>query len=1418
MGIRALLKARDERKTSTDPELLSLYDRVEAIPEIQEIFSLVNEAADLKARVNAERHGVPDAPFKGDSWISLGLKRALVDAAEGGYEAIAWPNAEVLMDRWSPRYEKLYRIQYDQKMTSIVKKLTKQEPKKVPLDSDEPDGEGYWIIPLSPELRGKIMSEGFSLFQKERGAITFMKNAMGDMLKRVVVTFTKNANLSTGAHEFAHFGVAMHRKYAKLARDMIANGEGNTDTQRIVDDWEKLKKAVGADSDKFTVEQEEKIARMFEGYLRTGEAPSEGLRGVFARFREWLVSIYNDVRVAGIEVNPEVAEVFDRWLASEQEIEAVREKHSPLKELAASMNLEGDVAAKLAAYIDDVKSAGEEKLYRQMMREQRRQETRAYNQEFERERVKVAEEFKMRREYSLLDYMRKNGLRLIAGPETNGLPEDVVSDSTGENVVHPDIVADLYGYETGQKMLAELRATPDFDGAVNRETRNRLKEKYPNMIEDGRVHSEAISAIMNDKALLAIDLMVKELGKAKGQTKGIKLYAKAVAQQQVMKMLAKDAGQAFRFDVARDKALREALKASRKGQPEMAVKHLYNAMVNQMIYRNLEAFAEAKEKAESLYKKVDAGDKDLAKRANMDFIGAARYILYKYGLGGEDFDVKSWMEDLNNGDPLLAQDMATAIDAIEAPRKPAKELTISEYTQIYNAIQNIYHAARGLREFERKEKKVNTEVVVAELLDTLAKHDQVALQNSTRLTGINKFRRSLNSIKGALRRVELWSEAIDGGKEGAFKKYLWNPVDEAENKYISARRKWLGGYVDILKKHRKTLDDGTKINTGMMRVDSLGRSTPLIWEGKNEMIGFLLHTGNASNLDKLLGGYGITLDAYRQSIADLEARGVITKDDWVLVQELWDYVDALKAGAQKAHKQIYGYRFEEIEATPVTSRYGVFRGGYWPAIADPDAVNDSKAIDEIIANTHQYMLATVNKGMLKSRVEKYKAPLKTDLRLGSQHVDKMLRFIHLEPAARQVAHIINNRDFRENLAAVDPEAYSSMLLPWLQRFAAQSTEPNNAAGDRSAQLGRKLLNYTRSAAMRQLMFYNPVVAVQNAANMPIVGHLVGYRNLAKAFAKVSMNPSMIRRVEEASLMMQERNTVESLKISQELNQIAERKRFSKPKDFMVRNGMILMRGMDMYLSTVSWVAAYDNAIQEGATDQKAIEQADSVVRKSQAARGSKDVAKIEASHPMVQFMMPFYGFFNAQLNLQQTEFGNLMRKYGWSGTPKMFMAYLSLLLAPALLGQLIADGLRDRLPDDDDDDGEVLDDWLAWSTMTQLKYINAEIPILGQGLNAAVNAFNNNPMDDRLSISPAISMIETGVRAGKNLMSDRDVDDSRLVMDVMTTLGFATGVPLGQFGKPVGYLVNVEEGDQPEADNILEFGQGLIAGPKPERK
>lgn len=1435
-----------------------------------------------------------------------------------------------------------------------------------------------------------------TLYQPDRGSISFFggRGNIQNALRNVVISFSRNANFSTGAHEFAHFAVALHRKYAEMAyQQILRGGTTNPELRRIVNDWEALKEEIGATSDVFTVEQEEKVARMFEGYLREGNPPSEKLRGVFARFREWLTLIYRDVKAAGIEVNPRVAEIFDRWLASEDEIAQVQQKNAPITELAAALNLGEDIQAKIFDYIQQAKIQAEDKIYREMTREKKKLQTKAYDEAFTAERVKVYSEFERKVSYQVVKYLKENGLKIYINPEANPeavgiqpqqeaapensepltlsdleafrdeeleadsmreyaieillqkkpyqprsliqffgsrgglkdsggelkamgidnksrpgfinknglsfddareaaieegyLPEGAdinamlealrsdisgnnvyseadttavlenevrqqaqeiadrlgidielerrrrakygayaslfTDDISGENSVHADVVADLYGYETGAALIRELRSLGNIDRVVNRETRKNLQQKFPNMIEDGRIKSEALNAVLNDKTLLAIDTIVKEMGKAKGGVtrSGMKLFAEMLSQRQVARMKIGEVNYGYRYEVNRDKELREALKSARAGKTEDALLHLQNAMVSQMIYKKLEDAKELRARAKKLFDKVNAKDKELATKADIDLLGAARFILYKYGMGGEDFDYNAWIGNLTRLDPAMASDLVAAIDAMEAPRKPGRDLTVSEFRQVYNAVQNIYHAARGEREFQRGEEKLKIEKAVAEMVEAMNKHDRQAQLPNTQLVGMNKYRRRLLSVKSALRRVELWTEAMDGGK-GALNKYLWQRINKAEDEYINARTPWLAGYRDLLKKYKDRLTMPGKIETSMIKTDSLGRQTPMLFNDRMEMIGFLLHTGNESNMSKLLGGYGIAPEQLPKALRELEQKGILTKRDWQLVQELWDYVEAMKSPAQHAHKQLFGYRFDEIEPQPINTSYGAFRGGYWPAIADTDQLTNSKEIDEIIEDTKRYMHATVNKGMLKSRVEQYKAPLKTDLRLGSQHIDKMLRFIHLEPAVREVSKLINNRDFRENLSAIDPEAYTGMLIPWLQRVAAQSMEPNNIAGDKSAQLGRRMLNFLRSSATRQFIHYNPVVALQNIANMPVAAHQVGYRNLAKAFVETTLSPATtIREINNLSPMMEDRFAIEGLKISQEINQIADRKgKFSKGRDFMVRHGPIFMRSLDMYLSAVVWKAAYNESIADGKTDQQAIEAADSVVRKTMSSRGSKDVAKIEATHPAVQLLMPFYGYFNSQLNLQQTEFGNIMRQHGWKGTPRMFMAYFSLLLAPAVLGQFIVDGLRNKLPDDDDKDGEALDDWLAWFLGSQVQYLGAEVPIAGQGINAAVRAFNNNPMDDRLSISPAASLIETGIRGGQNIVKaarGKDVDDSRMVQDMLMTLGFVSGVPLGQFGKPAGYIANVNERDEKKPSNVFDIGRGLVAGPSPKK-
>lgn len=65
----------------------------------------------------------------------------------------------------------------------------------------------------------------------------------------------------------------------------------------------------------------EQIATQFERYLMEGKAPTQGLQPLFARFRSWLVNIYRSVAGTGApDISPEVREVFNRLLASEEAI------------------------------------------------------------------------------------------------------------------------------------------------------------------------------------------------------------------------------------------------------------------------------------------------------------------------------------------------------------------------------------------------------------------------------------------------------------------------------------------------------------------------------------------------------------------------------------------------------------------------------------------------------------------------------------------------------------------------------------------------------------------------------------------------------------------------------------------------------------------------------------------------------------------------------------------------------------------------------------------------------------------------------------------------------------------------------------------------------------------------------------------
>jgi hypothetical protein len=347
-----------------------------------ELYVKKKTVEDLSLEMTKQWKAVPDAPFKDNAWISLGLKRALVEAAEKGYDSFAWPDSRVLMNRWSERYQKLYEIQYDTKMPSMVKKLTKQKPIHLNMDGspklsdDVYSVEGYWVIPITEELRQKIKTDSFSMFQGQvegpRGMFRQERDVAGNLMN--VIEVTKTGDFTTALHEFGHlflFQMNTIRKDSDLTdagRELMKKQWGAT-TNWFADSsvraWsefkkmeKKTRKAAESDpslqgrADKFTsalahaeenggheymkliasnfmsgaldhsvaleVAFHELWAEGMEVYLGEGKAPTIELQSIFQTFAQWFKMIYK--QLMGPELSDEIREVMDRLFATDAEI------------------------------------------------------------------------------------------------------------------------------------------------------------------------------------------------------------------------------------------------------------------------------------------------------------------------------------------------------------------------------------------------------------------------------------------------------------------------------------------------------------------------------------------------------------------------------------------------------------------------------------------------------------------------------------------------------------------------------------------------------------------------------------------------------------------------------------------------------------------------------------------------------------------------------------------------------------------------------------------------------------------------------------------------------------------------------------------------------------------------------------------
>ena len=322
--------------------------------------------------------------------------------------------------------------------------------------------------------------------------------------------------------------------------------------------------------------------------------------------------------------------------------------------------------------------------------------------------------------------------------------------------------------------------------------------------------------------------------------------------------------------------------------------------------------------------------------------------------------------------------------------------------------------------------------------------------------------------------------------------------------------------------------------------------------------------------------------------------------------------------------------------------------------------------------------------------------------------------------------------------------------------------------------------------------------------------------LLRALRAYTGNPGELARMTaELSAFMRDRLDNQGFEMTQQIEEILTNPTvLDKAGDFMKRNAYFLQTGLQNVMDVVVWQAAYDHArSMTGVSDKQAIRYADETIRTTQGTFAPEALSGIEVQPAFIQLFTQFWGYFNMLANTLGGEAGKAVREMGYmASTPRLLMIWFAGLAIPAVVGQMIAQGIPD---DEDDEDGDgTLDEWLAMFFGSQASTLAAMVPGVGQVSMLVANQFDSKVYNDRLNLSPAVSMLDSAA-SGVGAVLQGEAFDDRLtkkeVRDVAIAVALATGAPTNVIAKPLGYVLDVEAGKK-EPDNAAEYGIGLLTG------
>lgn len=1005
-----------------------------------------------------------------------------------------------------------------------------------------------------------------------------------------VISLFKAADQSTFMHEMAH--IYLH--------DMLALAELPNAPKQLLDDvatinrwaaWndtqfvkeykgtamesefkklnEQMKTAVAKGSveiegKKMTLEQmqrlwmQERFARGFENYLKSGDAPTEATRSIFRRFKQWLTKIYRAFSQIGGAPSKEVKAVMDRMIASEDEIDiAMRKKGvDDFAESGGMDYLEGSTKDVYRRMVERAKADAEEKVLKIALKDVEEDYRQQEKELFEREEAEYREKLAAEPVFVIQEHIKNN-------PD---MSTSVICETLGMNV--EDYVKQLKEYggslDTAvEAHMKEFKEGIDNSGidaqyfreraeevvqeskyrklatAMELEAFERIAKKQRNLTT--QIEAEGKNDTAEKGVIKTVDKMTrqsKQIEELTAETKELKQdkrellanvrglrdaalrHYKDYVQFVEMKLEVMPIEDANNYQMWRRKSAQAQYNSEQsliKGNWDKAVKYKQAQLIYDM-------FADRAVRNTKQIKKIEDGLKrkqqtiSKAKNISADERYAYNHLMYVFGFSDADAPVPPHYEGIME---VLMKADATREEGglmLESPFfGPDGQTNLPEW--FLQAAMNSNKRKAGHKDLS------NMQVdLVAQVMHIIYKR---GMDNMKLATIKTKDGRTLTvdeavaEIEGQTRQrmIELANADPTGANKNRWQDDAANFIDQADRllikpevelkklgdvalRYIydplkEAADKELKMAVNMQNKLKGLFDAYSPEELADMRNKRRYKFGSSVIT-KEQAIMIALNWGTETNQQRVLDGYHVNVAQVKNVLQYLDER------DWNLVNSIWKLYDIHWGQICEIEARMTGAVLQKQEAKGFVvvgqdRKIYTLDGGYFPIKYDLRDLRTQEQADAAQQSAMSNIAMSLGKGFLKERTQ-HKVERRLDLRFEviSGSITDVIHLVAFREPVRDVRRIVLNENFK-NLVYnyLGQNAYKN-LKKWTSDCWAEEPIPRVSY--------EKVLAKLRNAQTMGTMGFRVTTALLNIANAPSVAHYMGAAELLHSLKKFYSAP------------------------------------------------------------------------------------------------------------------------------------------------------------------------------------------------------------------------------------------------------------------------------------------------------------------------